>query len=909
MKEDIRTFKGLRDRLLNWYHTINGKSGQTLIVTIARKGPRLYEYCRSISQEEGRVSVISEHALPFVLNADFCKKYTNVVLADEAIYHGTTFERIYSLLLTGFYMTGRLLDKNNIESIPAVVAEAPQAFEKFIKIKDQYRSSITEKEIPFYIDSIISGFQSLGKPYDIEFPLFYIETGLPKDENIRIAENIAKTLKSSFGEDKIYYYVVDHWNRDIMAEEGNTGWSHHVQNISIVLDGLIDPNRDIVKPEFFKVRIYVKDKRICIASFAPHIIPEDYVGENTSLFEGSEELKKIWKEIYSGINFFRGEENAEYRKYITRKVDDTDAPQKLDYFWERQKQEYQYHCKKTLIICANYLLSFYYLSKLSDPILSVMKEVGGCNAIMFADLEDLQYLFGEELAVLLKSQLDKLIETEIHLRNNIISEISQCDVIPAVYKAEFEKQNIADFQKCKSVSELVSSNFSNQHRLVELKSRGEYTLSDRLRYGESFSSLYRKFILFTPDGQITQDLHHSLDQRIDEGSIVPNYVCVSDVTHGFNPFIRMFRSGENEDKSKDQLLRIVYYIAWRISIYRKVSKVDERLLTFVFHLVFVNPVSVRPFRNLCGIFYEACYNKEGIIRVSFSYGGAAKYKDLIDYAVTFNVLEELESELSDRSYMLCMNDYTDLMGRTTMLDAETEQLLNLYLDAALFVNRRMMDSSINELQQWYICKKQNKEYAAKLEYWNSEHERLWDSNNKISLDSEGKDNPAEETLLKEAYDAFNNLFVRYPINDLSDERKTVVSAYKTEDRSTEELTVINTILPDFIAGDAAAKKLMQTIRGIYLIFILLMARKEQSTEKKEIILYCMQELAVNFGSMYPPIACWNDRKLNLEHEFEKENVYFILLELLKSIINKYLNHDEMDGYFEKHTSRTVAEIS
>lgn len=52
MKQDIRSFKGLKGRLVSWYNTLNAKSGETLVITIARKGPRLYEYGHLLSGEE-----------------------------------------------------------------------------------------------------------------------------------------------------------------------------------------------------------------------------------------------------------------------------------------------------------------------------------------------------------------------------------------------------------------------------------------------------------------------------------------------------------------------------------------------------------------------------------------------------------------------------------------------------------------------------------------------------------------------------------------------------------------------------------------------------------------------------------------------------------------------------------------
>lgn len=894
MKQDIRSFRGLRDRLVSWYNTINAKSEQTLVVTIARKGPRLYEYGHFLSGEKAHLSVVSEHALPFIFGPDFEREYTNVVLADEAIYHGTTFERIYSLLLTGFYLSGGNMDKSNIESIPAVVSAEPQEFEKYIKIKDEHRFGINENEIPFYIDSIITGFQTLGKPYDLEFPLFYIETGLSEEENISLVGEMADALKRYFGDDKVFFYTVDHWNKEIRDNENSSGWMLHIQNVSIILDGLLSTDKGIVKPEFWKIRIFVKKDRICIASFAPHIIPGDYVNEHSSLFEGSEELKALWTEIYSQINFYHTE-SFDFQKFVTRKQDGDNYTGKQEsgvgYYWEQQKQEYQYQCKKTLIISANYLLSFYYLTKVSRILYEAVRAFGGIKCDFVTDLSDLQYLFGHKLSLLLKAKLDNLILTAIELQENIMPEVNQYELIPMSYKDNYEKENISDFLKCKSVSQLISCNFSNQHRLIELESRNRYALYDRLRYGESFSSLYRKFLLFTPDEQIILKLHQGLDQRIDDGSIVPNYVCNPSLTS--SPFFRMFRSGENEDKQRDQLFRLVYHVIWRLTSARNVSRASESLLLFVFHIIFANAVLLPAFRNLCGILFKVEFDAEGQLRVYFSYGGNA-YQDVLQYALDFNVLSKAEDESSDDLfYFLCNNDYTELISRTNILDIETCELLDRYVDMALLVKKRIRPYELRDLQQWYVCWNQNDEYSNRLKNW-------W-----IKV-SEEFDACGQILNVEKVYRTFDDKFVFYPINDLSKELQNVVDFCKSEGKTEQDLEILSQIIPAGVLDDAN-ERLMRTIESIYLIFVLLMARENE--EKDDIIFHSMRKLFKNFGEQNEKIKKWDDPDCDWKHEYQKDDFPCILYDLLRIIISKYFVHDRGNGDIEKGTCSTVTAIS
>ncbi|MCD7851182.1 MAG: hypothetical protein LUH63_16540 [Parabacteroides sp.] len=812
-------------------------------------------------------------------------------MADEAIYHGTTFERIYSLLLTGFYLSGGNRDRSNIESIPAVISAEPQGFEEFIKIKDEHSFKISEKEIPFYIDSLITGFQALGKPYDIEFPLFYIETGLSQEENISLAVGMAGALKKHFGDNKVLSYTVDHWNRELQESENNPGWAKHIQNVSIVLDNLLSTDKGIVKPEFWKIRIFVKEGRICVASFAPHIIPGDYVSGDSSLFEGSAELKELWSEIYSKINFFHEEADIDYQQFVTRNVaqEDNDASdgRGVDYYWEQQKQEYQYHCKKTLIVSANYLLSFSYLTKVSTILRETLKNADVASCDFITDLSDLQYLFGNKLALVLKEKLDSLIFSSIKLQENIMSEVNQYELIPASYKDHFEKENVSLFLKCHSVSQLISCNFSNQHRLIELESRNRYALYDRLRFGESFSSLYRKFILFTTDEQILLRLHQGLDQRIDDGSIVPNYVC--NLSLESSPFFRMFRSGENEDKQRDQLMRLVYHVVWRLTTFRDVSRVSESLLLFVFHLVFANAARVSAFRNLCGIQFKVEFDLNGKLKVLFFYG-ENEGQDLLQYAVDSDVLSKVEDESSGETvYLPCSNDYTEQISQTSILDVETSELIDRYVDMALLVKRKLHPYELRDLQQWYTCRKKNVEYSLKLKKWWRQIVEEFDECGQI-------------INVEKAYRTFDRIFTLYPINDLAKERASVIEFCKAEGKTEEELEILDRIFPANIPN----RRLMRIIEGAYLIFVLLMARVNQ--EKEDIIFYSMRKLSENFGKQYEDIEEWSEKDYDLRNEYQRDDFPCTLYNLLKTIITNYFAHERVERHLKKGTCRSVATV-
>ena len=84
-----------------------------LHVAISRKAPRLLEWyaLQDNQKSEGNdIDIVTELALPFF---DW-NMYKNIIIADEAIYHGTTFERIISLIEEANHFA------NNIEAMPVV---------------------------------------------------------------------------------------------------------------------------------------------------------------------------------------------------------------------------------------------------------------------------------------------------------------------------------------------------------------------------------------------------------------------------------------------------------------------------------------------------------------------------------------------------------------------------------------------------------------------------------------------------------------------------------------------------------------------------------------------------------------------------------------------------------------------
>ena len=88
----LQDYKTLDCLLQNWGKRYFEKE-DFLHIAISRKAPRLLEWVRLNGVGSNGIPVVTELALPF-LNWQHINK---VLVADEAIYHGTTFEKVLEI--------------------------------------------------------------------------------------------------------------------------------------------------------------------------------------------------------------------------------------------------------------------------------------------------------------------------------------------------------------------------------------------------------------------------------------------------------------------------------------------------------------------------------------------------------------------------------------------------------------------------------------------------------------------------------------------------------------------------------------------------------------------------------------------------------------------------------------------
>lgn len=664
-----KTFKSVETTLEKWAETYNQPAD--LHCVISRKAPRLYE-CVTGNQDIQECPVVSEFAIPHVINKDTL----SVNLADDAIYFGSTFEKVYGNILTAACLKQAPLKKEKIKSFPVVASKSVRRLEKILNIQSVVEY-ISEELIPFYVDTIISKFYTLNKPYDIEFPIICCGT-TSKGKSTFInsllqKENILKTENKIKGIYEIKNYC---------SEKDNV-----YVNYTVLIKALPDLQYPNLQAEFQKIRIFLSDDKISFVSYAPSIIPDEYIVYNSPLFTNSM-FSDIWNMVYNSA-YAEGYEFKYNADYLVRN-ESSEILNKRQ--WDMQLFEFEQLRKRSLVVFANYLLSF-------GRFLNALRDLD----IVFSDLSvesfkleerDVAYLLGWDLGKKVSNELNLILQNK---ETFLESEISISEgYIPLYIPEEFrEKYNFhleQDYYYCDKISQRISSKFSIMHRFVEIESRKtDIVQYDRLRFGESFTSIYNPLMKFE---NFEIKLHHGIDKRIDGGSIVPNYICL-----GTEKFFwgRYFRPGENEDRYKDQLGRFIIFVVDHFMAEREVSQIPCWFFHVCFIFINLNIFRKKGLHNLCGVtFYSAFKDNEYMVK--FNDENNESY-ELLDYAINSRLLEIIDN---NNFLQIVDNSYTNYLRTGLQFDQEIE---NEILECIGLINsllERMSKMEFRNLFNFYF---------------------------------------------------------------------------------------------------------------------------------------------------------------------------------------------------------------
>lgn len=633
MTKDSELYKASKQFVLDRFSDCYNKTENVLVLSVSRKGPKFLE-CLFGRKNYDLYNTITEVALPFCMKRIAAKpSHPQIKIFDDAVYYGTTVEGILHELeaFEKVYDT-----QSPKELITAIRAKESRANFKEVLRDVSIHSYNDDNDRPlrtgyghYFIRQLADDLCQMNNTMEIEFPIVEFESDSDID-----SDALFEAFRIIYGKERTY----------IVRSGKQT-------SLSIIFD-------EKEGQSFSKIRVYVMGRVLRIVVMAPWILPDNItilieIFNNTCFFP-------VWIDLL----------DAFWNPVIGSKTIDADSYMRVE------------RCiMKSLVIMANYLLSYGHLVEERQHILSVFEAYGKPISYEGVKTIDLFYLLGE------KNYCDKVRE----LFNDLWNENGTCfydvtsvpnmkptgQVMPyqvfeekdfpdAEESEKFQRQNHAMLGKCQTHSEALSALFYNQTSLIEKWSRrSDKYDSGRLRFGYTFASLQKEVALGKSKEyheRLKIGIQHWVDNRVDQACIVPQYV--RDYQTGL--WCRVFRPGENEDALLSHLARYV------LAIFYSIDQVQG--LGWVYKEVFQELLCLSAFyadkEMLRDSFeFELVADLESRC-LKFRYDANSDERDVLDYLTDMNVFTE------KNGMMIVSKDLADEdMKKATTLDEELENAM------------------------------------------------------------------------------------------------------------------------------------------------------------------------------------------------------------------------------------------
>ena len=537
----------------NHFDADYNQSEDVLVLSISRKGPKLLE---SIFGRKHRryYNTITEVALPFCMRRlSKEKRNLKVKIFDDAIYFGTTVEGIYKELKVFEQLYGINSDKILYTAIRA--PESRKDLKECLgdveihSYNDDNKIEIREGYGHYFVRKFEEEISKSNNTLEIEFPIVEFESDEIVNRDI-LFDVLCKIYDDGNA------YVVKHYDQS---------------SLTVLLD-------NIPGQSFRKLRIYVDGMTIRVVCMSPWMLPND-MSVLLGMFIGTP-WESLWEELTNA-----------YYALVTEERD----------FNFYAYQQVERSIKKSLVIMANYILSFDLMQTESMNLKAAFNKLDGTIHFEGVRITDLFYLLGDvTLCDAMKNRIMQAWEDfgthQTHntpnapnmspIPLNIDYQVFENDHFLGADKLyAFRQQNEKMLLNSHNESEALSALFFNQTAMIEKWSRRdkEYAFG-RLRFGYTFASLMKDLQSTFTNKQVHElqmRTHRWMDHRIDQACVVPQYV----VDHKTNTWCRVFRPGENEDALLNHLARLVLMVYNCIDSKLNLGWVDVTMLNEMLSLV------------------------------------------------------------------------------------------------------------------------------------------------------------------------------------------------------------------------------------------------------------------------------------------------------------------------------------
>lgn len=606
-------------------------SDTDIVIALSRKGPRMLEYLR-IYNSLKEFSFTTEHALPFIFeqisnNRD--KKY-RIFIVDDAIYFGSTIQNLYNEIKA--YINAYKLDNVKIYAVVTAIKASDSktlSFDDALLLNYEGKEPLRAGYGHYFVKCLMNDFSKLNDTLEVEFPT--IEYDLPSNVDEQTVEGALRkqypeTFKSELnGESKAKWCII--------LGNGKTS-------------------------AFNKVRIFMSADKLRFVFMNPH-----YFNNNEETLAGlmvrqGSPFREMWDEIQLHFKNVETEVHDKFNNEIRR------------------------NRLRTQVILANYILSFNNYIVEKEKINAVVNCLGIDDSTFEIKENNLTYLIGNsslaantigrlKVAADSKISLDPILSVkEMTVNNDYVLESNS---LPKDELAVLQNHNLVMISKSQDTEETLSAMFNNLTILIEKWTRGTiYDDNYRLRFGYTMKNLtafvhrYGQFKIEEPE-QFQKDLHRWIDNRIDNGCIVPQYIIDS----GSSTWMRVFRPGENEDLLLSHLARLILCVWNQANEILQVQKVN----TYTFQSLL--SVVIKTFKE--ELKEEESYLQLGIDYKLLPYVGDKK-RNIVEYMKDMYILTE-ENDLLECSPRLQNKEFKTYTTLSSDMEAKVrEKIISLLSD-------------------------------------------------------------------------------------------------------------------------------------------------------------------------------------------------------------------------------------
>lgn len=471
----------------NLIDIVEKQEDKIYVCAISRKMPRFLQLLqKNLGAIWDKMIIVTEFALPFL---DW-QKIDKIILIDDAIYYGSTFNNIYKTICQL---------KKNIKIYPLCCIKAIEA--PILECEQDLRTIRKPRAFSHYfVNKLSRDFNRLSYPFEVEFPVFY------DDEPQGIGNSsFAENLRRIFGENliQIPYRADDYTDNSYFLQADDN------EEYSILLSG--------TQPVINKIRVYINKKMMrFVPMFTTDLLQSSL--EDDNVFDPSTREYALWQFVRDSIT-----------------CNDVTVA------------SVRYLIDKSLCMWYNFILSLVLWQKESEKIKSSLKSIGNVRFVL--SKREFRLLFGDLLGEKIYDMASNYIQMSptdiIALPEQVYSDMEE---LPNdfSFSSFYKEQQTLLISKAKNLDEACNMVYYLQNVMLDKLNRS-FSMVDgmRLKYGNTIASVRDLISSYTAFDFCISNLHQWIDSAIDRATIVPQYIRVRENTES-TKWIRVLRSGENE---------------------------------------------------------------------------------------------------------------------------------------------------------------------------------------------------------------------------------------------------------------------------------------------------------------------------------------------------------------------------